>query len=116
MAGFDDIKDKGLISNRGEELLRSRHERLNQKSVAEVRVLERLAQERAKVDKLVETINEDFENKLKEISRVTAGMEELKKVAERLKIGSAHNADKMFQSGVRTALGSRSTNEDISAY
>jgi lysozyme len=113
MAKFDDIKDKGLLSGRGEELLRSRQERLQQKSVEEVRVIERIAQDAQKIDSLISNMEMAFKERMEAISAISARQEELRKLAERLERGRVHGVEKGFQGSVRSALGSRATTEDI---
>ena len=115
MANFNDIKDKGLLSNRGEDLLSARRERIEQKSVAEVRVLEKLVQDQADLDKLYENIHQNYKSKLAQITTIAKRMEELKKLADRLEKGRHHHASSAFQTGVRTHLGARSTREDITS-
>lgn len=113
MAGFDDIKDKGLLSHKGSELLKSRQERLQNKSVQEVRVLEKIAQDMAEIDKLKNTIHDNFDQKLKEITLLSSRVEELRKVAAQVERGRIHGAEKQFRQSTTTITSQAHTLSEI---
>lgn len=116
MAGFDDIKDKSLLSGKAQELLKSRQERVQNKSVQEVRILEKIAQDMAEIDKISAELTKNFEkDQVQELSRLSARVEEMKKLAQRVESGRAHGADKQFKQAVNTMTSSSSNLSDISA-
>jgi murein DD-endopeptidase MepM/ murein hydrolase activator NlpD len=113
MAGFEDIKDKGMMSGRGSDLLRARSERMSNKSVQEIRILERIQQNFTEIDKLGANLSIDFDKKLAEITHLSARTEELKRVVTQIERGRMHGAEKAFHSGLRTTLGGSATSSDI---
>lgn len=115
MAGFDDIKDKGLLSSRGQDLLKARQERIQNKSVQEVRILEKLAQDLQDIDKLTHNLDVEFDKKLSEITRLNQRVEELKKAAAQVERGRIHGAEKSFRQAAMTMTGSSATVSDIAA-
>ena len=115
MAKFDDIKDRGLVSRRGEELLKTRQERLEQKSVGEVRVLDRIQQQEAEIDRIMDSATIRYEKKLEQVSALGAKIDELHKVASRLSSTREYSANKQFQQSAGTALGQRAMTESITS-
>lgn len=115
MAGFEDIKDRGMMSGRGSDLLRARSERMSNKSVQEIRVLERIQQNLNEIDKIGANLSGEFDKKLAEITQLSARTDELKRVVAQIERGRMHGADKAFQGGLRTTLGAASTSSDIAA-
>lgn len=113
MASFEDIKDAGGMANRGSELLKGRRDRLKNKSVDEIRLLQRIADDQKKVDELLNNLEMGDEERRNRITSISAGMNEMHKLANQLGKARTYGANKMFAQGVGTALGSRSTNEDI---
>lgn len=114
MANFDDIKDKGLLSSRGMDLLRTRQERMKTKSVQEVRVIEKIAQDQKEIEKIMQNVGSNFEANLDDLGRLSSRIEEYKKLLSQLEKGRTFGADKQFKSGMRTAMSSRALHEDIS--
>jgi GH24 family phage-related lysozyme (muramidase) len=119
MAGFDDIKDKSLLSNKGTELLKARQERIQNKSVQEIRILEKIAQDRAEIEKLsselAKSVDDEFDKRLAEMSRISARVEEMKKAVLQVEKGRIHGAEKSFKQSAMTMTSSGSTLSDISA-
>lgn len=113
MANFDNIKDKGLLSSRGMDLLRTRQERMKTKSVQEVRVIEKIAQDQKEIEKIMQNVGNNFEANLDDLGRLSSRIEEYKKLLSQLEKGRTFSADKQFKSGMRTAMSSRALHEDI---
>lgn len=115
MAGFDDIKDKSLLSSKGSELLKARQERISNKSVQEVRILEKMAQDLQEIDKLTSNLDVEFDKKLAEVTRLSHRVEEMKKAVAQVEKGRIHGAEKTFKQSAITMTGSSATLSDISA-
>ena len=115
MSRFDDIKDGGLVSRRGEELLKTRNERMEQRSVGEVRVLDRIKQQEQEIDRIMSDANIRYEKKLEQVTSLGAKIDELRKVAGRLETARGYSGEKSFQQSVRSSLGARSMTEDITS-
>jgi len=114
MASFDDIRDKGLLSSRGMDLLRTRQERMKTKSVQEVRIIEKIAQDQREIEKIMQNAGNNFEASLDDLGRLSSRIEEYKKLLQQLEKGRTFSAEKQFKSGMRTAMSSRALHEDVS--
>jgi hypothetical protein len=116
MADFGDIKNKNDILNaKGAELLKVRQERLENRSVTEVKLLEKLKQDQAEIDKLSANITQDFDKKMAEITRLSHRINEAKNALAQAAQGRIYGAEKSFQQGVRTSMSPSQTLSDIAA-
>jgi len=109
------------IQNRVESLLQTRNERMNKTSITEGRILDRLKEERNKLNesfkKLREATNksaeamftEEFEN----MQSISARVEEIQKLADRESQARQRGAKKTFMQSMRTSLGMRETASEI---
>lgn len=112
---FDDIKDKGLLSSRGMELLKARQERIQTKSVSEVRVINKITQDLAEIDKIIAAADGAIDDRLKQIKFLSERTEESKKLLSQLERQRHHGAEKQFQSTMRTSMSSNVTMQDINS-
>lgn len=113
MAGFDNIKDKGLVSRRGEELLKSRQERLEQRSVGEMRILDRIKQQEDEISSVLADATVAYENRLAQAAVLGKKVDALRKGVSRLEGQRSYSANKQFIQSAHTALGQRSMTENI---
>jgi len=110
----DDI-NKSPLSGRGEELLRTRQQQLTRQTVGEVRLLERIAQDQEKIDRVLADSSKRYQQRMEEITVLAKRMEEMEKAVTVLRRGTEHGAEKQFMSSVRAHLGARTTIHDITS-
>lgn len=112
---FDDIKDKGLLSSRGMELLKARQERLQTKSVGEVRVINKITQDLSEIDKIIQAADGAIDDRLKQVKFLSERAEESKKLLQQLEQQRRHGAEKQFSSTMRTAMSGSAVSQDINS-
>lgn len=111
---FDDIKDKGLLSSRGGELLRTRQERMKTRSVEEAHLIEKIARDQKEIEKLTANMSESFEKKLNDLGKFSERVQKHKEDLSSLEVKRVFSSNKQFMSGMRTAMSNRALHEDIS--
>lgn len=112
MAGFDNIKDKSLLGNKGEELLRQRQRRMQQKSVEETRLMADLVKELDQLNKAYETFDDMIEqNSVQMVKRIRDTRAQIEKARQ----AHSANVQRQFFGGVSTQLGQRATTEQITS-
>ena len=109
MARFDDIKDKSLMSGRGEEILKRRSDRIKEKTGTVTKNLEQISTTMAEMDKVTSNLELDFEKKLERISALSGSLNELKRVQAQIK---AQNTDSSFAKETKSALGAGAAQQD----
>ena len=113
MSRFDDIKDNGLLSSKVEDAKRARDDRMQQKSVGEVRVLDRIKQQEQEIDRIMNDANTRYEKKLEQVTSLGAKIDELRKVASRLDTARSYSSEKTFRQSIKSAISPRSQTEAI---
>ena len=115
MGRFDDIKDRGLVSRRGEEILKARDERAEQRSVGEIRVLDRIQQSEKDLDNIMKNIGDNFDKKLDQITSLGKKIDALKAAASRLESARGYSGEKAAGQAIRSSLSPRQMTEDITS-
>lgn len=115
MSRFYNIRDRGPMSRRGDELLRVKEEMLERKTVNEVRVLDRIKSQEEEIDKILNDASKRLEDRLEAVTKLGLRLDELRKVAGRLETTRQYAAEKQFHQSVRTSFNPRAVGEDIHA-
>lgn len=120
MADFeDDIKNKNsLSSSKGSELLSVRENKLENISVQEKHILERIAKDKSAAQSIMSQNpgDKEFEaQRAQSMIRLGARVNELEKLLSAVEGGRVHGANKSFQQSVNTSLNAASTSSDIAS-
>lgn len=114
MAAFDDnIKNKGLLSGRGEEILRAREQRLTTRSPQEAGIFKKIEQDQKDLDAIMVDVQKGITARYDTAQALSMQIQEMKKAAESLAQQRHQAANKSFESDLKKLTSNAATNQDI---
>ena len=87
MANFEDIKQNSLISQRGDDLLKRRTDRIESRVRKESGTLKKIFDNIKEIDKVTGDLSKAFEDRLERITQLNASVEELKRMQNQMGTG-----------------------------